>query len=905
MIGLAGRYPKASTLDEFWENLRTGRDCITEVPPERWDHGHYFDPEKNTPGKAYSKWGGFLDGVDRFDPLFFNIPPRDAEIMDPQERLFLECTWHLLENAGHTRELLRSRYQSRVGVYVGAMSQQYHAFDADLIREAAIALSSYYSIANRVSYFCDFQGPSMAIDTACSSALVAIHMACESLLKGECRLAIAGGVNLSIHPKKYLALSLAHIAGSHANSRSFADGDGYIPAEGVGAVLLKPLAQAVQDGDSILAVIKSSAINHSGHTHGYSVPNPNAQAQLISDNFRKAGIDPRTISYVESAANGSALGDPLEINALTKAFREFTRDRSFCAIGSVKSNIGHAEAASGMSQLTKVILQLQHGLLVPSIKAEPLNPNLSFDDSPFYLQRELSEWRRPVVDGVGECPRRATVSSIGAGGSNAHLIVEEYVGEGGEPRSLNGQPSASRHTVGVVPGLGDPGLATTADSLQIVVLSAKSMDRLRAVAEQMLGFVQQHPECAMADLAYTLQMGREAMSNRLAMVVHSRDELVRGLEEFLQIVGEGTNLKPGALALSLPMFIGDLEGDGAEIRSLLAGKAGEAIVQVFLAEHNLEKLALHWTQGGDIPWDSLHAGKTVRQVQLPNYPFARQRYWIAPEVSSIGGATLSPDVLNSTRNSCLPPDEEGSSKRSRSAEPAWVHPHPDPLPEGEGTGRLQRMTSESFDALSTHDQIIYVLTTVLSEELSIPSDEIKPHKDFQDYGADSIAVLKMTRGIEEIFGAKVTGREMLEHPTVASLSKYLADKLERTRDQPALQSSSSEVTIAPEASAPVDAVQIDPDPFDNPLSDGEHVDALLHHWFEVHARTHAGADRCGLQRYKSDLSGTGCRKHAAIKVPATTRGRTRDPGRPVHATFPRHAGRRPGHPQGRSRLCAS
>jgi acyl carrier protein len=183
VIGLAGRYPKANTLDEFWDNLRSGRDCITEVPPDRWDHGHYFDPDKNTPGKAYSKWGGFLDEVDRFDPLFFNIPPRDTEIMDPQERLFLECTWHLLENAGHTKELLRARYRSLVGVYVGAMSQQYHAFDADPIRGSAIALSSYYSIANRVSHFFDLQGPSMAVDTACSSALVAVHMACESLLK--------------------------------------------------------------------------------------------------------------------------------------------------------------------------------------------------------------------------------------------------------------------------------------------------------------------------------------------------------------------------------------------------------------------------------------------------------------------------------------------------------------------------------------------------------------------------------------------------------------------------------------------------------------------------------------------------------------------------------------------------
>src|SRR5262249_30231738 len=258
VIGLAGRYPKANTLDEFWDNLRTGRDCITEIPAERWAHEHYFDSDKNNIGKVYSKWGGFLDDVDRFDPLFFNISPRDAEIMDPQERLFLECVWLLLENAGHTRTLLRAHYHSRVGVYVGAMYQPYHAFDSDLLREAPIAVSSYYSIANRVSYFLDLQGPSMAIDTACSSALVAVHMACESLRNGDCQLAIAGGVNLSIHPKKYLGLSLAQIIGSHIDSRSFGDGDGYIPAEGGGAVLLKPLAPPVQDQAPILPAINST-----------------------------------------------------------------------------------------------------------------------------------------------------------------------------------------------------------------------------------------------------------------------------------------------------------------------------------------------------------------------------------------------------------------------------------------------------------------------------------------------------------------------------------------------------------------------------------------------------------------------------------------------------------------------
>ncbi|MCP5006293.1 MAG: SDR family NAD(P)-dependent oxidoreductase, partial [Planctomycetes bacterium] len=397
IVGISGRYPGAEDIHEFWEKLRSGTDCVTEIPEDRWDNSLYFDEDKDKAGKTYSKWGGFLDGVDQFDPLFFNISPREAEIMDPKVRLFLETVWNLLEGTGNTRDSLHRKYQGRIGVYVGAMYQQYHSFDSDMLQKPVVSLSSYSSIANRISHFFNFQGPSVAIDTMCSSSLISIHMACESLIRSECKMAIAGGVNLSIHPDKYLGLSQSKMIASHVNSRSFGDGDGYIPSEGVGAVLLKPLARAIEEGDSILAVIKSTSTNHGGHTHGVSVPNLNVQAQLIEDNFIKSGLDPRTVSYVESAATGSSLGDPVELKALSNAFGKFTSEKQFCAIGSVKSNIGHAEAASGISQLTKVVLQLQHKHLVPSIMAEPLNPNLSFDDTPFYLQREFREWKKPIV----------------------------------------------------------------------------------------------------------------------------------------------------------------------------------------------------------------------------------------------------------------------------------------------------------------------------------------------------------------------------------------------------------------------------------------------------------------------------------------------------------------------------
>ena len=603
VIGLTGRYPGANSIDEFWDVLREGKDCITEIPEERWDHSLYFDENRNIPGKTNCKWGGFLKEIDRFDPMFFNILPREAEVIDPMARLFLETTWNLLEGTGYTKEKLQVQHQSRVGVYVGAMYQQYNTFDSDIVNEAAAMVSSYSSMANRVSHFFDLQGPSVAIDTMCSSSTVAIHMACENLSRGDCEMAIVGGVNLSIHPKKYIGLALSGVLGSSADSRSFSDGDGYLPAEGVGAVLLKPLKNAVQDRDNILAVIKATAINHSGHTNGYMVPNPNAQAQLIEDNFKKSGIDPRTISYVEAAANGSKLGDPIEINALSKAFRKYTDNLRFCAIGSVKSNIGHAEAASGMAQLTKVILQLQHKKLVPSIKAKRLNPNIDFESTPFYLQSELVEWKRPKIqlgEKENEFPRRATISSFGAGGSNAHLILEEFMGT--QEKTVN---------------------SDFCGSPQVIVFSARNKSRLDAVVRQMFDFIEPRKEISIQSLAYTLQLGREAMEYRLAMIVNNHEELIKGMKQYLEAVWENRQVES-----SIPVFTGNVEDGCWGIGGLLSGKIGETVLQMLLEERNYEKIALHWTQGGRIPWEQLHQGLETRNIALPTYPFERKRYWI-------------------------------------------------------------------------------------------------------------------------------------------------------------------------------------------------------------------------------------------------------------------------------------
>ncbi|CAM2010013.1 SDR family NAD(P)-dependent oxidoreductase [Acanthopleuribacter pedis] len=641
VIGLTGRFPMARDLDQFWENLKAGRDCISEVPADRWDGAAYHDATPHTAGKTTCRWGGFLEDVACFDPLFFNISPREAQLMDPQERLFLETVWHLFESVGLTRAALAERHDRRVGVYVGAMYQQMHAFRGDPTTESLLSLTSYASIANRVSQFFDLQGPSMAVDTMCSASLVAVHLACEALLKGETELAVAGGVNLNLHPKKYLGLSAAGMIASDPAERGFAEGGGYLPAEAVGALLLKPLSRAEADGDRILAVIKASSLNHGGAGTGYSVPNPQAQTRLIRANLAKAKIDPATISYVESAANGTALSDAVEFNALRKAFPN--DDGFVCAMGSVKTNIGHAEAASGFTQLAKVVLQLHHRQLVPSRKPAVANPKMDWENSPFVFQESLEAWTQPQIEVDGRftaVPRRAAVSAFGAAGSNAHLILEEYAV----------QPPVSQ-------------AAPEAGGAQLVLLSAKDADRLPLLTGRLADYLAHHPKTSLARLAFTLQCGREAMTHRLALVVDS----IPALQQALRRIADGET------AAELPVFSGST-ATRHRIENLLEGEAGAQFLQTLLRQNDRVKLADLWTQGADVPWHQLYP-EPMQPLSLPVYPFQRTRYWFdssaepvpapdktMPKPNASGDAWLTWIQAEVGRMLALPPARVGADQ---------------------------------------------------------------------------------------------------------------------------------------------------------------------------------------------------------------------------------------------------
>ncbi|MER6910050.1 SDR family NAD(P)-dependent oxidoreductase [Streptomyces sp. NPDC000594] len=599
IIGLAGRYPQARDLHEFWRNLAEGRDCVTEIPAERWEYERHFDAGRRTAGKAYSKWGGFLDGAYEFDPLFFNISPREAEIMDPQERLFLQCVYETLEDAGYVRESVRTRagnvLDGRVGVFVGVMYEEYQLYGAQsqALGDPLAVSGSAAAIANRVSYFCNFHGPSMSVDTMCSSSLTSIHLACQSIRWGDCDIAVAGGVNLSLHPNKYLLLSTGNFVSSSGRCESFgAGGDGYVPGEGVGAVLLKPLAKAVADGDRIYGVIKGTALNHGGKTNGYTVPNPHAQAGTIADALRTAGISARDLGYVEAHGTGTSLGDPIEITGLSKAFREHTQDNQYCAIGSVKSNIGHAESAAGIAGLTKVLLQLQHGQLVPSLHSEVLNPNIDFTGTPFSVQRELADWRSPDP----ATPRTAGISSFGAGGSNAHVIVSEYL------------PAPREHT-------------PEATGPVVVPLSARTGDELRTVVHNLAAWLTRpgNDRLRPADVAYTLQVGREPLAERLGILATSVPELVEKLRQVLAGTESEGIVRAGAR-----------DGNGGNTVSALFSQDADldTLITTWAARGRYEKLLELWVNDVPVDWRLLHPGGTTPQrVALPTYPFGRERYF--------------------------------------------------------------------------------------------------------------------------------------------------------------------------------------------------------------------------------------------------------------------------------------
>lgn len=636
IVGLAGRFPGAEDIEKFWQQLTEGYDAIREIPPQRWDHAAIYDADKNRPGKTYGRWGGFLEDIDVFDAGKFHISRRDAERMDPQERLFLETCWSVFEEAGHPATQLKDR---EVGVFAGVMWNHYQlCADEDVAPNAMHA-----AIANRVSYSLNLTGPSMAVDTACSSSLTAFSLAVDSVKNGQCSMALAGGVNLMVHPEKYRQLAQGQFLSEDGKCRSFGDnGSGYVPGEGVGAVLIRPLRDALRDGDHIWGVVKSCALNHGGQSGGFTVPSPLQQSDVIRKALKAAKISPDSIDYVEAHGTGTALGDPIEVEALGRAYGK--RQDNPLVIGSVKSNIGHLESAAGIAAMAKLLLMFKEQKMLPSLHSKTLNPKLPLDKLGMRVQQEYCPWRQIQSD----VPLRAAISSFGAGGANAHIILEQPPHRPPETscppspeiillcaRDLAGLRDYAQRMADALSKLSvrkDNSVNKNnkavfhkiAAQLNVDVADLSPEDSFRSLGlqnEELL--VLQHdlglekeldPDSSLSSLllenegddgllaqvAYTLQVCRSPLRHRLAFVSSSVREAIEKLRAFADEKQH--------------------EGSFYNVEA-----ASEAVIET----HDQEILAEKWTRGAKVDFAKFWQNKSMQKIPLPVVRLSRQEsFWI-------------------------------------------------------------------------------------------------------------------------------------------------------------------------------------------------------------------------------------------------------------------------------------
>ncbi|MBO1582980.1 beta-ketoacyl synthase N-terminal-like domain-containing protein, partial [Bacillus sp. XF8] len=571
IIGMSGRFPKAPTVDVLWQQLIKGENLVGKVT--RWDLSQY-----HAEGEAYCNYGAYLEDIDQFDPLFFNISGMEATYMDPQQRLFLQEAWKAMENAGYVGESAKG---SRCGVYVGCGGGDYTSLFMDSPPPQALWGALNSAIPARIAYLLNLKGPAVAVDTACSSSLVALHMSCQSLWSGETEMALAGGVYINNTPQYHLLADKAGMLSREGRCFTFDDrADGMVPGEAVGAVVLKRLDDAIRDGDHIYGVIRGSGINQDGTTNGITAPSLRSQQQLEEGIYEKFDINPEEIQMVEAHGTGTKLGDPIEFHALNRSFRSYTDQKGYCALGSIKTNIGHTQLAAGISGLIKILLSLSHKQIPPSLNFEKENTNIQLKDSPFFVNTELKEWE---VKPGGK--RRAALSSFGATGTNAHMVIEEA------PEMIRKHPEKPTY---------------------LFVLSARTEERLYKQVEQFITYCEQPVATDCGNISYTLLFGRQHFKYRLACVA---PDLIAARQALLSWVQEGC-------------LDGIYVGENQEQREKMTFKqlGNQCIRQCQLSDteymENLATVADLFVQGYELNYSDLFADGQYSRVPLPTYPFA-------------------------------------------------------------------------------------------------------------------------------------------------------------------------------------------------------------------------------------------------------------------------------------------
>lgn len=745
IIGMAGKLPLADNLDQFWDHLKNGRDCVGVLPEGRKKDADRFLAFTGRPVDEITYCeAAYLNEVDKFDYEFFKLSPKEAALIDPQQRIFLETAWEAMEDAGYGG---RKLVGSRTGVYLGHC--QLSGVYLNMVKEvepsaAPLALAGNVPaiIAGRIGYIMDFKGPGLIVDTTCSSSLVALHLACQGLRNGECDYAIAGGV-------KVLPLPLEEgtkvgIESSDNRTKSFDDSsDGTGTGEGVLALLLKPFGQAVKDRDNIYAVIKGSAVNQDGGSIGITAPNSVAQGEVIVRAWQDAAIDPETISYIEAHGTGTKLGDPLEIDGIERAFRKYTKQKQFCALSALKSNIGHLDGGAGLAGVIKAVLAIKNGMIPPVVHFQLPNRRIHFENSPVYVNDLPKAWN------TGDLPKRCGISAFGLSGTNCHVVLEEVI----------------------APNAGDNEAAPA--GYEVLTLSAKTAPALNRLIQGYIDFFQNETGPSLGNLCYTANTGRGHYEYRLALIVKDKQDV---LERLRKLDGRLNHLQNSATVFYGPHR--EASPDAPETAN--HGKqSAERIIQQIRAGDGTDpnrwrELCELYIKGAAVEWEELYHAKNRRRVRLPVYPFERIRCWIEiPERKPIRWDQLICSDLN--RLTGIPADLSVEIQQTLAK---WKKL----LEEGPLQSNAVRKVTLTGRDNNIYSNIENQIGRVWSEVLGY--GELNISGDFYEYGGDSIIAMKIVNRLSEELNVKVEVADLLTTLSIERMSARIDAKLALSNHTP-------------------------------------------------------------------------------------------------------------------------
>ncbi|TMC21860.1 MAG: hypothetical protein E6J34_08355 [Chloroflexi bacterium] len=724
ITGISGRFADSANLEAFWSHLQQGHSCIKEIQPRKgWETYTHSGPDSEHAFIPPSKWGGMLYSIDQFDSLFFDISPHEATRIDPQQRLFLQEAYKAFEDAGYCAEQLSEK---KVGVFVGARPGDYKDLLIDSTRplstqseqmDAHLFLGNDMAIlAARISYFLNCKGPSLTIDTASSSSLVAIHLACESIRTGESEMALAGGVFVMSSPAYYLMAAKTQLLAPDGKCKTFdKNANGIVIGEGVGALVLKPLEAAIADGDHLYGIIKGSAINQDGKTFGMTAPSLHSQKALLCDLYKKATINPATVTYLEAHGTGSKLGDPIEMQALNEAFHTFTDKKQFCAIGSHKPNIGHTVTCAGIAGVFKVLLAMKYQQIPPTLHVEETNPQIDFQNSPFFINTELREWKSSP-----DSPRRAGVSAFGLSGTNCHLILEE--------------PSPQQKEV----------LRPTRPYLFFPFSAKTQIALMQKIVDMVKWLEKEDANYAVEDISYTLVQGRSHFAIRHAVVARNSGELKQCLSE---IISNGYS----------ELHVEKKERRDSQAESFLQ-PYGHWLLQELLENVSLDEeeyrkrlvaLSALYVKGCNLNWERFFEKERYFRIPLPTYPFSGESYWI---VEDRGGSLLK-SYAGTPLDTADPGHDGGQEQTNTFLDDSGDKP-------------------QQFKVVLT-DRLSKALSYMVSDLIKVSLEDIDIQTPLSEYGFDSITYIKFAHRLQQSYRLDLTPAHFFDYPTLECLAQYL------------------------------------------------------------------------------------------------------------------------------------